>query len=58
MQGITSGSRAMFVDLLRAYAANAAEPHIDRVFGFDEAKRALAYLAAGKHVGKASIAGR
>ncbi len=58
VQGITSGSRAMFVDLLRAYAANAAEPHIDRVFGFDEAKRALAYLAAGKHVGKVLIAGR
>ena len=57
LQGITSGSRAMFADLLGAYAANKAVPHIDRVFGFDEAKAALAYLAAGEHVGKVLISG-
>ncbi|MCB1623896.1 MAG: NAD(P)-dependent alcohol dehydrogenase [Pseudomonadales bacterium] len=55
LQGVTSGSRAMFSDLLRAYVVNAAEPHVDRVFGFDEARSALDYLAKGEHVGKLVI---
>lgn len=52
IQGITSGSRQMLADMLRACAANGLEPHIDRTFALDDAADALDYLAAGKHVGK------
>ena len=52
LKGITSGSRKMFADLLRACAGNGVVPHVDRTFGFSEAEEAYAYLAKGRHVGK------
>lgn len=55
LKGITSGSRRNLEDLLRASVANGLTPHIDRVFAFDEAAQALAYLASGEHVGKIVI---
>lgn len=55
LKGITSGSRRMLDDLVTAFAVNGARPHVDRVFGFDEAPAALAYLAAADHVGKVLI---
>ena len=55
LKGITSGSRRNLEDLLRATVANGLTPHIDRVFTFDDAAQALAYLATGGHVGKIVI---
>jgi NADPH:quinone reductase-like Zn-dependent oxidoreductase len=55
LKGITSGSRRMLDDLLRACAANGLQPRIDRVFPFRDAPAAYAYLAAGGHVGKVVI---
>ena len=55
LKGITSGSRRNLEDLLRATVANGLTPHIDRVFAFDDAAQALAYLATGGHVGKIVI---
>jgi NADPH:quinone reductase-like Zn-dependent oxidoreductase len=35
-----------------ALAANQIHPEIDRIFTFDQAKDAFAYLESGKHFGK------
>lgn len=55
LKGITSGSRRMLEDLLRAYSVNATSPHIDQTFSFNEAREALDYLDAANHVGKVVI---
>lgn len=55
LKGITSGSRRMYEDLLRASAANGLKPYIDRVFAFTDAPQALAYLEGGDHIGKVLI---
>ena len=55
LKGITSGSRAMLADLLRASAANGLHPRIDKLFSFDQAPAALAYLQDAGHVGKVVI---
>ncbi len=55
LQGITSGSRKNLADLLRAYASNNLQPHIDRQIAFADAPDALAYLAKGQHIGKVVI---
>lgn len=55
VEGVTSGSRRMLAELLQACAVNGIRPHIDRRFGFDEAREALEYLAGGEHVGKVVI---
>lgn len=55
LRGIAEGSRAMLVRLLRAVEANGIEPVVNRVFPFDQAREAYAYLAAAEHVGKVMI---
>ena len=55
LKGITSGSRRMLEDLLRASTVNRLRPHIDRTFAFNDAAKALAYLEGGEHVGKVVI---
>ena len=55
LKGITSGSRRMLEDLLRAVDANGVKPKIDKVFPFEQARAALDYLATGGHVGKIVI---
>jgi NADPH:quinone reductase-like Zn-dependent oxidoreductase len=57
VKGITSGSRRMLEDLLRACVANGVRPKIDRRFTFDEAPAAYRYLESGEFVGKVVIAG-
>lgn len=52
IEGITSGSRRMLADLLRACEVNGVRPYIDRRFSFAEAREALEYLEGGEHVGK------
>jgi NADPH:quinone reductase-like Zn-dependent oxidoreductase len=53
--GISVGSRTMFDDLNRFVAAAGIRPAIDRVFGFDQAPEAYAYLKAAGHFGKIVI---
>lgn len=55
IKGIAEGSRAMLARLLRAVEANDIQPVIDKVFPFDEAPEAYAYLKSGAHVGKVLI---
>jgi len=55
VQGVTSGSRRMLEHLLRASAANGMQPHVDKVFGFDQVIEAYEYLKKAGHVGKVLI---
>jgi len=55
IQGIYVGSRQMFEDMNRALASSGIRPVIDRVFPFDEAPAAYAYLESGAHFGKVCI---
>ncbi|MCE4225500.1 NAD(P)-dependent alcohol dehydrogenase [Methylobacterium sp. C25] len=52
VRGVMVGSREMFEDMNRVIGLHQIKPVIDRSFAFDEAKQALAHLAAGTHVGK------
>ena len=55
LKGITEGSRAMFADFVQAAATNGLTPITDRVFDFDQAPEAYAYLKSGQHLGKVMI---
>ena len=55
VRGIYVGSRLMFEALNRAVSATLLHPVVDRVFGFEEARAAYAYLASGAHFGKVVI---
>ncbi|MBK9529045.1 MAG: NAD(P)-dependent alcohol dehydrogenase [Acidobacteria bacterium] len=55
LQGIFVGSRAMMEDMLRAVVENKLIPVVDRIFGFDEAAKALTYMSSGAHFGKVVI---
>ncbi len=55
LQGIFVGSKVMFEEMLRAITYHKLEPVIDRVFGFEEAREALKYMASGRHFGKIVI---
>ncbi|GJE54359.1 zinc-dependent alcohol dehydrogenase family protein [Methylobacterium thuringiense] len=56
VRGVAVGSREMFEDMNRVIALHAIKPVIDRTFGFDAAKQALAALGEGAHVGKIVVA--
>ncbi|WP_206996921.1 zinc-binding dehydrogenase [Trinickia mobilis] len=55
LTGILVGSRAMFEDLSRFVTAAKIRPTIDRVFSFDQARQAYAYLESANHFGKVVI---
>lgn len=55
IKGVTSGSRRMLEDLLRACAANGMRPKIDRSFGFEQLPEAYRFLERGAHIGKVVI---
>ena len=55
LQGIFVGSREMFEGMNRAIGVNGIKPVVDRVFGFDEVRAGLEYMASGKHFGKIVI---
>lgn len=55
IKGITSGSRLMLADVVKAVAANRVEAAIDKAFSFDDAPEAYEYLAGASHVGKVVI---
>ncbi|MGD9629864.1 MAG: NAD(P)-dependent alcohol dehydrogenase [Pyrinomonadaceae bacterium] len=52
LQGIFTGPRSMFEDMLRAIGVNKLRPVVDRVFEFSEAREALKHLESGSHFGK------
>lgn len=53
--GVLVGSRAMFEGLCRLVELHRLRPVIDRVFAFEQAVEALAYLRSAKHFGKVVI---
>ncbi|KWF37524.1 NADPH:quinone oxidoreductase [Burkholderia diffusa] len=55
LHGLMVGSRAMLDDVVRLVDAKRIKPVVDRVFGFDEAPQAYAYLQSGQHFGKVVI---
>jgi NADPH:quinone reductase-like Zn-dependent oxidoreductase len=55
LQGIHVGSREMFVAMNRAVELAKLRPVIDRVFAFEDAKRAYEHQAAAGHFGKIVI---
>ncbi len=55
LQGIFTGSRTMFEEMLKAININKLEPVIDRVFEFEQAREALSYMQSGAHFGKVAI---
>ncbi|PMB53758.1 NAD(P)-dependent alcohol dehydrogenase [Fischerella thermalis CCMEE 5201] len=55
VQGIYVGSREIFEDMNQAIAQHQIKPVIDRVFGFNEAQQAYAYLQSAAHFGKVVI---
>jgi NADPH:quinone reductase-like Zn-dependent oxidoreductase len=55
LKGIIVGSRRMFADLLNAMETHAIKPVIDRVYDFDQANEAIAYVAGGDKLGKVVI---
>lgn len=55
IQGVYVGSRRMFEQMNGAIAASGLRPVVDRVFGFDEAREAYAWLESGAHFGKVCL---
>nr|MBC8443522.1 zinc-binding dehydrogenase [Deltaproteobacteria bacterium] len=53
--GIYVGSRDMQNQFHQALDVNKIHPVIDRVFKFDQAKEAYAYMQSGRHFGKIVI---
>lgn len=56
IQGVTVGSAEDLQAMADAIASHKMRPVVDRVFPFEEAKEAFAYMAEGKHFGKIVIA--
>ena len=55
LQGVLVGSRTEFEAMNRAIDQHKIKPVVDRVFPFEDAGRALRYVAEGKHFGKVCI---
>lgn len=55
LRGVMVGSREHFEQMNAAITAHELKPVVDRVFDFDEAPEAFAYLARGAHFGKVCL---
>lgn len=55
LRAVAAGSRAQLERAIRIVGQHRIEPVVARVFGFDEAKAALAWYAAGQAFGKVVI---
>ena len=55
LKGILNGPRDRFEEMLGFYRSKGIRPVVSKVFGFDEARDGLRYLADGKHFGKVVI---
>lgn len=56
LQGVTVGHRDGFEAMIRAIDQHKIQPVVDRVFGFEDLKEAMAYLKSGAQFGKVCIA--
>jgi NADPH:quinone reductase-like Zn-dependent oxidoreductase len=56
LQGVTVGHRDGFEAMVRAMAQHQIRPVVDRVFGFESLKEAMAYLKSGAQFGKVCLA--
>lgn len=56
LQGITVGCRDGFEAMVLAMEQHRIQPVVDRIFGFEELKEAMAYLKSGAQFGKVCIA--
>ena len=56
IQGVTVGPVEDLQAMVSAITASKMRPVIDRVFPFEDSKKAFAYMAEGKHFGKLAIA--
>ena len=55
VRGVFVGSREMFESMNRVISLHKIRPVIDRVFGFEEARAALAHQQSQAHVGKVVV---
>ena len=55
IQGVLVGSRDTFESMNRAVSFHSVRPVIDRVFSFDDARKAFEHMASGSHFGKICI---
>ncbi|KAL9618249.1 MAG: hypothetical protein Q9160_007019 [Pyrenula sp. 1 TL-2023] len=55
LKGIWNAPRDRIEEALELYREKEIRPVVDRVFGFEEAKEAFEYVAAGSHFGKVVI---
>lgn len=55
LKGILNGPRERFEEMLRFYEDKKIKPVVDRVFDFEDAKKAFTYLQSGEHFGKVVI---
>jgi NADPH:quinone reductase-like Zn-dependent oxidoreductase len=55
IQGILVGSRDGFEQMCRAIEQHQLRPVVDRIFPFDQARDALAYMSEGRHFGKVCV---
>jgi NADPH:quinone reductase-like Zn-dependent oxidoreductase len=55
LRGILIGSVAQFKNMNRLFSAHKTKPVVDKVFPFEQAPEAYAYLDSQKHVGKVVI---
>ncbi|OSD00032.1 NAD-P-binding protein [Trametes coccinea BRFM310] len=55
MRGILIGSRAQFEDMNRLIEAVKLRPVIDKVFSFEELRKAYEYMESQQHVGKVVV---
>jgi NADPH:quinone reductase-like Zn-dependent oxidoreductase len=55
LKGVTSGSRRMFADLLRAMDTTGTKPVIDKTFKFTDANKAYQYMMDSEFIGKIVI---
>ena len=55
LQGIFVGSREMFESMNRAITSSGLHPVVDRVFPFDEVKKALRHMERQAHFGKICV---
>ncbi len=55
IQGVLVGSRDTFEAMNRAIALHEMHPVIDRIFAFEETRKAFEYMSSGSHFGKICI---
>lgn len=55
IQGVTVGSRANQIDMIRAITANGIRPVVDRIFSLEQLGDAFRHLKDGDHFGKVCV---